>query len=540
MILTALVALSVAGGVPTDTVPDVLQPPAPVPALVALPRIGDRSESRLRTEQLLGLAGTHSFLLRSPSSGLADFAQPGWSGLAPTLELIHNSEIPNSLNEGNLWAGRGIGMRAGMGFVASVRPVTVVLFPEVIHEENRGFQIFHFPEAIGQERLRSPFASPFHYPPSSMDLPLRPGERSRTRVSPGQSSITVKAGPLAVGWATENQWWGPGVRNALVMSNNAPGIPHLFVRTARPLDVGLGQLEGRWIAGVLSGSGFFEPDGSTTRRSLGAVAMVFTPDFDPGLSLGFTRAVYRRNEARVPVGAALDVFRNVGRPGAVPGDSMLPEGPEQLFSIFGRWVFPAAGMEAYGEWGRYEQPASLRDLLTAPHHSQGYTLGVQVARAVAAGRVVRLQGEFSNLEPSRTFRVREIRDWYSSRRVPEGYTHHGRVIGAAIGPSGSSQWAAMHLEGERAGAGLFGGRIRWEGLAYAEYPPEFRKADVSLFGGIRGHLDLGTLAVGVEYTSTARLNYLFQAQPTSDIGYRGVDIANHTIRINLGAGSRWF
>jgi hypothetical protein len=538
MISLALVVASVAGGVPADTIPN-----APVPVhsgLLGLPEIGGIHDVRSRTAQLRGRSGSEGYLVRSPSSLLKVEDRVGWHFLAPSLSTIYNSDIPLSLNEAGLWAGRGAGVRLGAGLTATLGPATLILFPEIIHESNRPFQIFHLPDHLVSAPGRSHFASPFRSPPSSMDLPLRFGTRSRQRVSPGQSSLTIRAGAAAFGVATENQWWGPGVRNALVMSNNAPGMPHLFVRTNDPLPLRWGTVEGRWIVARMSESDFFDFDRSNDRRSLSAAALVFTPAVEPNVSIGLTRSVYRVNTRTVPLNAAFDVFRNVGRPGQEPGDSMVAPGPDQIFSLFGRFIAPAAGLEAYAEWGRYEQPASLRDLLAAPHHSQGYTLGMQVTRPAFWQRNVRLHGEFTNLEPSRTFRVREARDWYSSRRVPQGYTHQGRVVGAAIGPSGSSQWASIDLDGERSSIGLFGGRTRWEGLAYVDYPPEFRKADVSLYGGVRGNLDAGPLALSLEYTSTARLNYLFQAQPTSHIGYRGVDISNHTFRLTVGPGRRWF
>src|SRR3982750_897925 len=58
----------------------------------------------------------------------------------------------------------------------------------------------------------------------------------------------------------------------------------------------------------------------------------------------------------------LDALRDVGRPNALPAaDSTMHPGPDQLFSLFARWVFPENGFEAYAEWGRAEFPISMRD-----------------------------------------------------------------------------------------------------------------------------------------------------------------------------------
>ena len=36
---------------------------------------------------------------------------------------------------------------------------------------------------------------------------------------------------LSIGYGNWDQWWGPGIHNSLVMSNNAQGMPHFFVET---------------------------------------------------------------------------------------------------------------------------------------------------------------------------------------------------------------------------------------------------------------------------------------------------------------------
>ena len=82
--------------------------------------------------------------------------------------------------------------------------------------------------------VRHHFSSPWHYG-QSMDLPWRHGDRSFGDVTWGQSSIAADIGPLSIGASTENEWWGPGVRNALILSNNAAGFPKIFLRTARPI-----------------------------------------------------------------------------------------------------------------------------------------------------------------------------------------------------------------------------------------------------------------------------------------------------------------
>ena len=51
-------------------------------------------------------------------------------------------------------------------------------------------------------------------------------------------------------------WWGPGTRNSLIMSNNAPGFLHFTLNTKKPIETFIGSFEGQIISGKLEGSGF--------------------------------------------------------------------------------------------------------------------------------------------------------------------------------------------------------------------------------------------------------------------------------------------
>ena len=514
----------------------------PIAPLVIL---GSVAEDRIRIGQLLGDAPVEGFLIRSPStmsgvggSGWGDRNEGLlWAVLAPELRTVWNSDLPHSFNEGALWAGRGLSTRLTAGAAVRFRDVTMVLAPHAVAERNRTFQTFSVPGPAGD--TRHPLSSPFHFPPGSMDLPQRFGDEPRSFVDAGQSSLTVRRGAAAFGVATENLWWGPGIRNALVMSSHAPGIPHLFLRTDRPVHTPLGTVEARWMVGRLSESEYFDFEPSNDHRSMSALALVFSPSFDPFLSVGFTRAVYAPSTgALIPLGAAFDAFRNVGRPNAVPGDTLIAPAPDQVFSLFARWAFPQVGFEAYGEWGRFEQPASVSDFLALPNHSRGYTVGLQYARPLSSHPAAfRLQAEVTNLEPSTSYRVRPFGEWYASRAVPQGYTHGGQVIGASIGPSGSSQWVAADVFGDAWTAGALLGRIRWENQARFTYLEEFRRSDLSLMTGVRGGWAWGPLVLAAAYTRTARLNFLFQAEPVTPAVDRGVDIVNHTVEVTVSVGS---
>lgn len=502
----------------------------PVPE--ALITLGSDTEDRLRVDQLLGRDSTDGFLLRSASTLTPAPAsrEPRVHVLLPAATLVWNSALPHAGNDGGMWAGRGVNLGLRIGVQAVAGPLRVILAPEIFYEQNLDFQTI-----VSQGWSRSRFASPWHSQPESIDLPSRLGFHSVITPTWGQSSAEVSLGPVAAGLAAENLWWGPGIRNAILMSNNAAGIPQLFLRTPRPLRTPIGALEGRWMVGRLDESRYFDSISSDDRRSISGLALVLRPALEPNLSLGVSRVVYGpTHNTLIPLGSAFDVFRSVGRPGQHPReDPATDPAPDQIASLFARWVFPASGFEAYAEWARYEEPASLRDFLETPNHSQGYTLGAQWARPVGAASIVRLQGELTYLEPSSTYRDRRVIPWYTSGAVVQGYTQRGQVIGASIGPGASSQWVAADLLAPSWRVGGFAGRIRWDNAAFYEVVPlpTFLAHDVTLLAGVRAGRSIGSFDVDAQLSLGSRFNYLFQNPSTDWDSSLAVDLRNYTFQL---------
>lgn len=507
--------------------------------------LGTEHEERYRIAQLHGGTSTEGFLLRSPSSLMArlwggEEALFGVQGLLPELRTTWNSDLPFSFNDGALWAGRGVNYQLTVGVRVGLRigpiRVTAVLAPHFLYQENQPFPVIPYQSTA--DPPRDLYANPFHPLPESIDAPLRFGDQPLRARTWGQSSVWLEVGPLAMGAGTENEWWGPGVRNALIISGHGPGFPHLTLSSSRALATRLGSVEGRWLVGRLDESGYFDEDSENNFRSLSALGLTLQPAFDPNLTLGVARVVF----STLPPGdrwprAVFDVLRVVGQPNSGPPGEEQAKGRDQITSLFWRWIAPGAGFEAYGEWARFEEPRSLRDFLEFPQHSVGYTVGVQWAGERAEGARLGVQGEITNLEPSATWRQRPVFGTYTSRVVPQGYTHQGQFIGAAIGPASSSQWLAVDRRSGRGWRiGVFGGRIRWEAAAhYTDVVPHPKRGDVSLFWGGRMGLDLAGWSLSAELSHGVRLNYLFQTFPFDFEGLaEGVDIANTSVSVTLG------
>ena len=226
----------------------------------------------------------------------------------------------------------------------------------------------------------------------------------------------------------------------MLLSNNAPGFPHAFVRTAKPINTPLGGVEMRWLVGALAESRYFDSLSTNNTRSLAAIGLTLQSRWDPNLLLGVARSVYATADGWED--AALrwtDVFRGVTEKNDAILDQVwaeppVPGGRDQLFSLFARWVFPKSGAEVYGEWGRTTMPKSVGSFLRAPNHTQGYTMGMQWRGGAPGGGSVRLQGEVTQLEQSATFRDGPLGSWYTSSRVIQGTHIAGTYSVLQLGP----------------------------------------------------------------------------------------------------------
>ena len=539
---------------PDSTAPAILLPPEVLATQdlrpnIALSIFGSHAVDSERLAQLAGKPEVVPMLLRSLSATIARAVPHRTFGvLSPEIQVVANSALPWSNNDGDLWAGRGTNTRFAAGFFARFWRVQLVVAPELTSMPNDSFELR---KPIIERPTIPPDRSPFMLPwyavgPYSVDMPTRFGNESLRRFSLGQSSVLVGLSKVQIGFGNENEWWGPGITNALVLSNNAPGFPHYFLRTARPLHTRLGELDVRWLVGGLTESEHFDTTASNNLRSLSAAALTLRLRRPAGLTVGAARSVWGTSTGwgEIPL-RWFEVFHSTGRPNNLPlSDSLLyPGGRDQVYSLFARWVFPEAGLDVYTEWGRTEFPTSFRDLLIAPNHTQAYTIGFQWRRPGWTGDDFwRLHAENTTVEQSATFRDRPLGVWYTSRRVIQGYTNRGQPLGAAVGPGSSGQNLRVDYMRPSWSFGLEAGRIRYnEDVRSLSDIQSFKRwctHDVYLYWGPRASWWSRLGFAAADLTLGNRYNPWFQMQSGCPRGDAMVDIRNTTFRLTLSPFAR--
>lgn len=420
------------------------------PALAHPPlRAAGEAETYLRVLQTAGIVPLHPWSVRgfSPREGeaLAPRAEHPWerryaaparvSGLRvlpAAVDLRYSSAFPHGAGDGAVWAGRGATVSGSAGVSARAGVLSAQLAPEAFWSENRGFAL----------RETHPRASEFANPRSArfIDLPQRFGDGGYGRVDPGESFLRLDVGRLAAGVSSAVQAWGPADRLPLILGADGPGLPHVFVGSATPVNVGVGRLHGRVVWGDARQSEFttIAAGEHGSRRFVSGVVAVFTPAFVPGLEVGGARFYHlawpagglgARDFAKI-----FDPFTKSSLPD-VDGSGSRAQRDNQLLSVFARWVLPSAGLEVWGEYGREDHSWDLLDLYLEPDQQAAYTLGARKVWA-RGDRVWAARGEVLDAQVSHLLEVRDQHPFHRHAGTPQGHTHHGQPLGASSAHGG--------------------------------------------------------------------------------------------------------
>ena len=411
---------------------------------------GSELESYLRALQVVGHASAYPVSLRGWSAAERDSLVPRglehpwitrfrapvrgtslrFSVIRPELRLIENTAAPFGSNDGAVWAGRGLTSALHGGIELRAGPLTVVLDPVFFRAENASF-------ALEPVDAGAPGSTKYNDPvtPGNIDLPQRFGDGAYQRFDPGQSTIRLDLFGLAMGATAANEIWGPAISSPIVLGDNAAGFERVFFGTSRPANIGIGRLHGRLFLGRLGQSAWSPIDTTGGKRLASGIVVVYEPRGLPGLELGVTRFFHRF----WPSGglSASDLF--------IPFEGFLKQGlkgkdnptdaggtpDNQLASAFARLRLPRSGIEVYGEYGREDHSANVRDLIGEPDHASAYTLGFMRAWPGAQpDKLTTARVEVTNGRVSKLVGGRSELLFYEHAVIDQGHTQNGQLLGS--------------------------------------------------------------------------------------------------------------
>ncbi|HEY0057402.1 MAG TPA: capsule assembly Wzi family protein [Pedobacter sp.] len=352
------------------------------------------------------------------------------------------SHHPSGWNDGAMIPNAGLQTLVSAGVHAHSGLFSLQFQPELVVAENS-----RFPGFPGEYQIET-WAVTYDYYYNLIDAPERYGKGTYTRFNWGQSSARVNYKQFSAGLSTENLWWGPGRRNSLLMSNNAPGFKHLTLNTSSPIHTYIGSFEAQLIAGRLENSGFAPPGAdsllygtpiykpkSDLLRDISGFIVSYQPKWVNGLFLGYARTAQNYSNKAIARPFLLP-FKRFNYDKARDED----RGYDQYLSLFARWIFPEAHGELYFEYGLNSHPFELDRQKGSPGHSRAYTFGLRKFIPTQRPNTQYLIDlEISQLSGPADYIGKGGESWYVHDRVRHGYTHKGEILGAGIGTGGNLQ-----------------------------------------------------------------------------------------------------
>ncbi len=371
-----------------------------------------------------------------------------------------NSHHPYNRNNGTMIPNRGYQHIISPGIFIKSGPLTIQLKPEHHYSDNQEFDGFwdgHYPE-IWAKRYNLW---------NHIDMPERFGTNKHNKTTFGQSSIRLNWKNLSLGISNENLWWGPSIRNSIMMSNNASGFKHITFNTRKPLKTLIGDFEWQIITGRLESSGFTPPNPdyeyAGTKlyipkinqlgieddwRYFQGLILSYSPKWIEGLSIGFIRWVQMYSDLVEGKYTWLKgspsyfpVFRNLFRKN--DRYENYEDQTDQAAGIFLKWHWKDSKAEFYFEFHHNDSKVNLRDLILDSDHSRAVTLGIQKIFNVNDINFL-FNWEWTQMEQSASRMIREAGSWYRHGWVYDGYTNKGEVIGSSIGPGSNSHYVSLN------------------------------------------------------------------------------------------------
>ncbi len=121
-----------------------------------------------------------------------------------------NSNLPNLENQNGLYLSKGFGSVSGLLFEFSKRNFLITIEPRIIKSN----------ELSNNLPVKEKTFSVLN------DVPIKKKNNQLQNVG-----LLYTNYGLAAGFSNWNQWWGPGIHNSLVLSNNSEGFYHYFIGT---------------------------------------------------------------------------------------------------------------------------------------------------------------------------------------------------------------------------------------------------------------------------------------------------------------------
>ena len=471
-----------------------------------------------------------------------------------------NTRHPYNRNNGTMIPNRGYQHIVSPGLFLKMGPLSIQFKPEHHYSENKeydGFWEGHYP-VIWAKRYRLW---------NKIDIPERFGKKRHNQTTFGQSSIRLNWKKLSIGLSNENLWWGPSIRNSIMMSNHAQGFKHISLNTTQPLISIIGNFEFQFVTGRLENSRYLPPrtdfEYAGTKlyikkinqeghindwRYFQGIVINYSPKWIDNLHIGFIRWTQMYHSL-----VNGDYFWMEGKPTYFPLFSNLFRKNDQFVDyelqtdqaagLFFKWVFPNTGSEIYTEYHFNDAKLNLRDLILDSDHARAATFGIQKIFKLRNNDYL-FNWEWTQMEQSASRLVRNAGSWYEHSFVMDGYTNRGEVIGSSIGPGSNSHYFSLKRIKSNQKIGLAFEIIEHDNDFYYEAfsgnPGDFRRhwKDFNLHLNFNKNYKKFNLSSSLVFIRS--LNYQWEHDDSQDPYYTpGKDVNNLHFSLKISYFGNW-
>ncbi len=410
-----------------------------------------------RVAQLIDTANMpeRSFVIRSTSQFWQDaldnrigkFKRVQFSLVQLGYTQQTNNHLAIGANDGSLYPSVGLQQRLTLGVNLQWRYFSLHLQPEFVSAENLDPLPFKSDPNDGNY-----WAKYYLYIVNKIDNFSRMGKAPLQKYFPGQSSFRINTKTVSLGISTENIWWGPGIKNSLVLTNNAPGFLHVTLNSRKPIATPIGHFEFQAVAGILRNDTTIAPEDSLMRtiwadgiakksqvdRGFVGGIISWNPKWTPNLHIGVIGSNYFYKDSTI-----------ITKPSVLLMDSENKQNTGALGSVFIRYAMPKEKAEIYVEYGRADKLVSPFNLFgdTIP---TGYTAGFRKIFTLGNNHksYIQFTAEVTQLQlpdarlifnSAGVYGIPRTKSWYTNPFIRQGYSNESQVMGASIGPGSNSE-----------------------------------------------------------------------------------------------------
>ena len=427
---------------------------------------------------------------------------------------------PYNWNDGAMVQGKGLQQMLRGGIHIQLKFAEFQFAPEVIIAQNKS--IDNHPSDSYDVIWRD-----YYRWQNFIELPDQMGTGTYAKIRAGQSFLKFHYKNWALSLSTQNKWWGPGQRNALLLSTTAAGFPHISIGNKQPIKTKIGSFNVEALAGKVTNGDWKPPHAHLSYRgiplyiyklpydrTLNGFNVNYTPKWFPNLTVGIEQMfMQNKKDMRwydyIPVKSPISRFE----------DDRLNK-PILMTGGYFQYDMPKAGVTMYGEVGWNIYKTTLRNWLLQPDKGYASVLGLKKIFKSPKEHYWELLAELSQLQM--LTRAEQLSNnipgsWYLGSNVRQGYTHDGQLIGAGVGPGGSSQTLEFNWRNNKNRIGIMAER-RVHNNDFYVYAftgsSDFRRFYIDFATTLKADFQFKkwTIAPRISYIQTSNYQwYLFQA-----------------------------